>query len=127
MQVSSLRVAAKLKDIRKRLRLSQQRIADAMGCEPSFVSKIENGKALPSIKTVFKMENNLDIEGELSSILLKETHALASNAKLAAGALSQVPDSLDLVSYLQGENFNSRKVEIKKDRKSTRLNSSHRL
>ena len=51
----SLRKARRAKDI------TQQEVADAIGCEVNYYAKIERGKAIPSIQLLEKIVKLLDV------------------------------------------------------------------
>lgn len=42
-----------LREIRKKLRISQQELADYLGKSKSYISKIENGHVYPSLKLAY--------------------------------------------------------------------------
>jgi len=51
----SLRKARRAKD------MTQQEVADAIGCEVNYYAKIERGKAIPSIQLLEKITKLLDV------------------------------------------------------------------
>ena len=65
------RVGRHLKAHRLQMNQTQQEMADRCGITKSFLSKIENGKALPSLGTLSKLAEELNIA--LSDLMSEET------------------------------------------------------
>jgi HTH-type transcriptional regulator, competence development regulator len=54
-----------LRDLRKARRLTQQQLADAVGVDFTYISKVENGRVdPPSETTIRKIAGVLDVEAE---------------------------------------------------------------
>ena len=54
-----------LKEIRKNANLTQAGLADMCGCERSFIGKIENGAATPSVRLAKKIAKVLSFDWTL--------------------------------------------------------------
>lgn len=54
-------IAKKLKESRKHARLSQQKLADSIGMNRTYISDIEVGKGNPSLDVIVKIARGLDI------------------------------------------------------------------
>ncbi|PTJ92077.1 helix-turn-helix domain-containing protein [Staphylococcus simulans] len=50
-----------IKQIRKRMNITQSELATKMGISQSYLSDIENGRKNPSIKTVKKLADSLGL------------------------------------------------------------------
>lgn len=57
-------LGCKIKNCRIKKGLTQQTIADKVGVDVTTISKIENDKASPSLKTLLKIATVLDVEVE---------------------------------------------------------------
>ena len=53
---------SKIKELRKEKGLSQRKLADMLNVSPSYIQKIESNKKNPSISTLKKISNALNIE-----------------------------------------------------------------
>lgn len=53
---------AKLRKFRREKNLSQEELSKAAGLDRTFVGKIERGERSPSLQTISKLANALDIE-----------------------------------------------------------------
>ena len=51
----------KIRNIRKQLGFTQEKLCEMLDIDISGLSKIENGKCFPSTETIYKLINNLDI------------------------------------------------------------------
>jgi transcriptional regulator with XRE-family HTH domain len=61
-QDAGLRVAAQVKDIRKARHLSQRQLASRMQVPRTYISKIENGKAIPTLGSLERLANALEVD-----------------------------------------------------------------
>src|SRR5580700_5997497 len=61
-QDAGLRVAAQVKDIRKARHLSQRQLAGRMQVPRTYISKIENGKAIPTLGSLERLARALDVD-----------------------------------------------------------------
>ena len=52
----------KIKNISKSRKLTQEKLAETIGIEPAHLCKMENGTHFPSLKTLLKLVNILEIE-----------------------------------------------------------------
>jgi transcriptional regulator with XRE-family HTH domain len=59
---AGLRVAAQVKDIRKARHLSQRQLASRMQVPRTYISKIENGKAIPTLGSLERLANALEVD-----------------------------------------------------------------
>jgi transcriptional regulator with XRE-family HTH domain len=59
---AGLRVAAQVKDIRKARHLSQRQLASRMQVPRTYISKIENGKAIPTLGSLERLAAALDVD-----------------------------------------------------------------
>jgi transcriptional regulator with XRE-family HTH domain len=61
-QDSSLEVARAVRDIRRSRRLSQRQLAGRMQVPRTYISKIENGKAMPTLSSLERLARALEID-----------------------------------------------------------------
>lgn len=59
---AGLRVAAQVKEIRKARHLSQRQLASRMQVPRTYISKIENGKAIPTLGSLERLASALEVE-----------------------------------------------------------------
>jgi transcriptional regulator with XRE-family HTH domain len=59
---AGLRVAAQVKDIRKARHLSQRQLASRMQVPRTYISKIENGKAIPTLGSLERLATALEVD-----------------------------------------------------------------
>ena len=59
---AGLRVAAQVKEIRKARHLSQRQLAGRMQVPRTYISKIENGKAIPTLGSLERLANALEVD-----------------------------------------------------------------
>ncbi len=59
---AGLRVANQVKDIRKARHLSQRQLASRMQVPRTYISKIENGKAIPTLGSLERLANALEVD-----------------------------------------------------------------
>jgi transcriptional regulator with XRE-family HTH domain len=59
---AGLRVAAQVKEIRKARHLSQRQLAGRMQVPRTYISKIENGKAMPTLSSLARLAAALEID-----------------------------------------------------------------
>jgi len=59
---AGLRVAAQVKDIRKSRHLSQRQLASRMLVPRTYISKIENGKAIPTLGSLERLAAALEVD-----------------------------------------------------------------
>jgi transcriptional regulator with XRE-family HTH domain len=57
-----LQVAGQVRDIRKARHLSQRQLASRMQVPRTYISKIENGKAIPTLGSLERLANALDVD-----------------------------------------------------------------
>ena len=61
MQTSEL-LGLKIKEIRKQRHITQQELADVVGLDIGYISKLEVGRNFPKIGTLEKIAKALDVE-----------------------------------------------------------------
>ncbi len=59
---AGLQVAAQVKDIRRARHLSQRQLAGRMQVPRTYISKIENGKAIPTLGSLERLANALEVD-----------------------------------------------------------------
>jgi len=59
---AGLRVASQVKEIRKARHLSQRQLAGRMQVPRTYISKIENGKAIPTLGSLERLANALEVD-----------------------------------------------------------------
>jgi transcriptional regulator with XRE-family HTH domain len=59
---AGLHVAAQVRDIRKARHLSQRQLASRMQVPRTYISKIENGKAIPTLGSLERLANALEVD-----------------------------------------------------------------
>jgi transcriptional regulator with XRE-family HTH domain len=59
---AGLRVAAQVKEIRKARHLSQRQLAGRMQVPRTYISKIENGKAIPTLGSLERLASALEVD-----------------------------------------------------------------
>jgi transcriptional regulator with XRE-family HTH domain len=57
-----LQVAAQVREIRRARHLSQRQLASRMQVPRTYISKIENGKAIPTLGSLERLANALEVE-----------------------------------------------------------------
>lgn len=69
-------IGARIKEIRKKKRLTQGQLSEKMGINPKYLSGIERGAENPTLNTLIKLAQSLDIEiSEIFSSLQTEDPA----------------------------------------------------
>lgn len=59
---AGLQVAAQVRDIRKSRHLSQRQLASRMQVPRTYISKIENGKAIPTLGSLERLADALEVD-----------------------------------------------------------------
>ncbi|HEX4320770.1 MAG TPA: helix-turn-helix transcriptional regulator [Acidobacteriaceae bacterium] len=59
---AGLRVASQVKEIRKARHLSQRQLAGRMQVPRTYISKIENGKAIPTLGSLERLADALEVD-----------------------------------------------------------------
>ncbi len=73
---NGLQVAAAVRDLRHVRNLSQRQLAGKMGVPRTYISKIENGKAMPTLSSLDRLARALDVD---ISALLRDASTRHSN------------------------------------------------
>jgi transcriptional regulator with XRE-family HTH domain len=97
---AGLRVAAQVREIRRARHLSQRQLAGRMQVPRTYISKIENGKAIPTLGSLERLALALEVDvcqlvRDARSLREEEVAAILSDPFLAEiAALLPVLDSL---------------------------------
>lgn len=70
--MSNAGLSLRIRKLRERRRLTLQQVAGACGVTPSMLSKVENGKAMPSVATLTQLAAALGVT--LSALLQQDAH-----------------------------------------------------
>ncbi|MEI6213373.1 MAG: helix-turn-helix transcriptional regulator [Desulfuromonadales bacterium] len=62
MSASKILLGARIKELRKRVGLSQDQLAEKVGIDGKYLSRIEVGKRCPSIDTLERVADSLQVE-----------------------------------------------------------------
>jgi transcriptional regulator with XRE-family HTH domain len=98
---AGLQVAAQVRDIRKARHLSQRQLASRMQVPRTYISKIENGKAIPTLGSLERLAEALEID---MSQLVRDTRSRRDeevNAIFADPFLAEVASLLPRLDSLQ--------------------------
>jgi transcriptional regulator with XRE-family HTH domain len=96
-----LQVAAQVRDIRKARHLSQRQLAGRMQVPRTYISKIENGKAIPTLGSLERLADALEVD---VSQLVRDTRSRREEeviAILADPFLAEVASLLPRLDSLQ--------------------------
>ncbi|GFO58754.1 hypothetical protein GMST_10790 [Geomonas silvestris] len=55
-------LGARIKELRRRVGMSQDQLAERVGIEGKYISRIEVGRRSPSLETLEKIADSLDVE-----------------------------------------------------------------
>jgi transcriptional regulator with XRE-family HTH domain len=92
---SSIHVARAVKDLRRRLELSQRELAGRMGVPRTYISKIENEKAVPTLGSLARLAKALNVH---ISVLLRDDRARMQEE---AASLMEDPFLVDLLPFVR--------------------------
>ena len=85
MEIDYEDIEKRIREARQEKALTQEKVAEAVGVNPTHISHIENGKAQPSLEVVLKIVDHLGIEPNwvfcgsvetTKATLLKETEMI---------------------------------------------------
>jgi transcriptional regulator with XRE-family HTH domain len=62
MSTRKMLLGARIKELRKRVGLSQDQLAENVGIESKYLSRIEVGKRQPSLETLWHIADSLQVE-----------------------------------------------------------------
>jgi transcriptional regulator with XRE-family HTH domain len=62
MAEAGLKVAGQVRDIRRKRHLSQRQLANRMEVPRTYISKIENGKAIPTLGSLERLADALEVD-----------------------------------------------------------------
>ena len=123
--MESLNIGKHLKNIRQNRELSLDEAAEMTGVSKPMLGQIERGQSSPTITTLWKIATGLKVP--LSSFLQEEKtkySVVDISEENAVSAENGAMRAYTLFPYDPIRNFEAFYIEL--DRKSTRLNSSHR-
>jgi transcriptional regulator with XRE-family HTH domain len=80
-------IGARIKSLRRALRMTQAEVAERVGIDASFYGQIERGANTPSLRTLFAVAEVLKVE---PADLLPKTRASRGRDPLMAGALGSL-------------------------------------
>ena len=81
MSLNYIALGKRIREQRKKLKMSQNTLAELIDCEPTFVSYIENGKRGMSLETLINVANALETTAdELLKDSLRCFHIVADHA-----------------------------------------------
>src|SRR3569833_2883852 len=98
---AGLQVAAQVREIRKARHLSQRQLASRMQVPRAYISKIENGKAIPTLGSLERLADALEVD---LSQLVRDTRSRRDeevNAIFADPFLAEVASLLPRLDSLQ--------------------------
>jgi transcriptional regulator with XRE-family HTH domain len=90
---SGLQVAQAVRDLRHMRNLSQRQLAGRMGVPSTYISKIENGKAMPTLSSLERLASALQVE---ISALLRDS---SSRQKEETAILMADPFLAEIAGY----------------------------
>lgn len=64
MEKDKMLIGQKIKEIRKKNKLTQEKFCEKIGIEPSSLSNIETGKSFPSLGTVLTIMEKFEIQAD---------------------------------------------------------------
>ncbi len=62
MDEINIQIGNKIKEIRKKRGLTQAKLAEKINVDPKYISRLETGNSTPSIATIAKLSDILDVE-----------------------------------------------------------------
>lgn len=63
-------IGARIKEIRTKKRITQEKLSERMEINPKYLSRIEQGKENPTLNTFIRMSESLDVElGEIFKLV----------------------------------------------------------
>lgn len=69
-------IGKKIKELRKSIKLNQKDLAHKLGIDNSHLSKIENGKIMPTIPQIIELSSILNVSTDWLFDLKKDIHSL---------------------------------------------------
>lgn len=100
-----LQVARTVRDMRRSRNLSQRQLAGRMAVPRTYISKIENGKAMPTLSSLQRLATALEID---IRDLLQDSHSrrqTESDSVLADPFLAEIAQYLPRLDSLQRSIF----------------------
>jgi transcriptional regulator with XRE-family HTH domain len=95
---AGLQVAAQVRDIRKARHLSQRQLAGRMQVPRTYISKIENGKAIPTLGSLERLANALNVD---ISQLVRDARSVRDEEVAAIFADPFLAEVAALLSHLE--------------------------
>jgi len=114
-----IQVAAAVRDLRHVRHLSQRQLAARMNVPRTYISKIENGKAMPTLSSLDRLARALQVD--ISSLLRDATnrHREESNVLMADPFISEVAHYASQLDALQRSIFLNHVRELAAGRRRT--------
>jgi transcriptional regulator with XRE-family HTH domain len=81
-----------LKKYRTLAKKSQEDIALHENMSPTYISELERGEKCPSLDTIFKLGNALNVSPSMLVLFETESHVDSESFAIVKNALSNVPD-----------------------------------
>ena len=80
MSLNNIALGKRIREQRKKLKMSQDTLSDLVDCAPTYISYIENGKKSMSLETFISIANALEITAdELLRDSLRCFHVVANH------------------------------------------------
>lgn len=101
VQMAGLQVAAQVREIRRQRHLSQRQLASRMDVPRTYISKIENGKAIPTLGSLERLADALEVE---VAMLVRDARSRRDEevaSILADPFLAELADALPQLNDLQ--------------------------
>ncbi len=95
---AGLQVAGQVRDIRKARHLSQRQLAGRMLVPRTYISKIENGKAIPTLGSLERLARALDVD---ISQLVRDSRSVRDEEVAAIFADPFLAEVAGLLSHLE--------------------------
>ncbi|MGE5327898.1 MAG: helix-turn-helix domain-containing protein [Deltaproteobacteria bacterium] len=92
-------------NFRKALKLTQQELADSVGCSQGYIVDIEKGRVTPSVKTIEKLAVALGVS--INSLLIEEKNDIIREDEVPYSISSEY---LRLAQYAQQKKISAKDV-----------------
>jgi transcriptional regulator with XRE-family HTH domain len=116
---NGIQVATAVRDLRHVRNLSQRQLAARMNVPRTYISKIENGKAMPTLSSLDRLARALQVD--ISSLLRDATnrHREESNVLMADPFISEIAHYASQLDALQRSIFLNHVRELAAGRRRT--------
>lgn len=92
-----VRLGAALRACRARQRLTQEELAERSGLSYKFIGEVERGKANPTVKTVARLADALEV-GVATLFADPEPRRLPADYQISKGELQRVREALESIA-----------------------------